>query len=164
MFIKARGPSKSGEHNLLQGNENTGSAFRREQRDGDTFEISFINTVGPMDAFDSPLYVAVNNAVLYGMRSIILGEGESVVCKMEGNSIRVLSPRPGLPRFRPEDGRVCLQTRVRQTSSGRWATQAMLGKIPGIHSQVLPLGVSAIVTSEEKLRLKLILKYSLNCS
>ena len=99
MFIKARGPSKSGEHNLLQGNENTGSAFRREQRDGDTFEISFINTVGPMDAFDSPLYVAVNNAVLYGMRSIILGEGESVVCKMEGNSIRVLSPRPGYLGF-----------------------------------------------------------------
>ena len=98
MFIKARGPSKSGEHNLLQGNENTGSAFRREQRDGDTFEISFINTVGPMDAFDIQLYVAVNNAVS-GMGSIILGEGESVVCEMEGNSIRVLSPRPGYLGF-----------------------------------------------------------------
>ena len=98
MFIKARGPSKYGEHNLLLVNENTGSAFRREQKDGDTFEISLLNTVGPMDAFDIKLYVAVNNAVS-GMGSIILGEGESVVCEMEGNSIRVLSPRPGYLDF-----------------------------------------------------------------
>ena len=109
MFIKARGPSKYGEHNLLriefrifamrtQGLPSGGS---REALDGDTFEISlrsFINTVGPMDAFDIQLYVAVNNAVS-GMGSIILGEGESVVCEMEGNSIRVLSPRPGYLGF-----------------------------------------------------------------
>ena len=60
---------------------------------------SFVNTVGPMDAIDGPLYVAVNNAVLPGMGSIILGEGKSVVCEMEGNSIKVLSPRRGYLGF-----------------------------------------------------------------
>ena len=95
MFIEA---SEFGEHNLLLGNENTGSAFRKEQKDEDTFEISFINEV-PGDAFMGPLYIAANSAVSSGKRSILLGEGESVVCKMEGNSIKVLSPRPGYLGF-----------------------------------------------------------------
>ena len=82
------------DHNSIIGLDSSASVFRREGS-GDEFEISFLEKPGTLC-----MYFAINsNHCKDGDPVMEVGQGESVKCKMEGDCIRIFSPRRGYLGF-----------------------------------------------------------------
>ena len=81
------GASTHKDHNSLTGHKRAGSSFKMEG-DGSKFEILLVRT---------PMYLAINkdHCDRKGRPVMEVGGGESIKCKMEGNYIRIISPRQG---------------------------------------------------------------------
>lgn len=81
-------------YNVLMGNKGSGSAFKKEQKTGNQFQISYVDEDPGADP-KHPMYLATNNDHPSGLRSIILGQGPSMTCEMDGDYIKIVSPKPG---------------------------------------------------------------------
>ena len=86
------------DHNSITGLDASGSGFRKEGS-GDEFELSLLDEK-PGASNRSRMYLAINGDRCKNDDPVMeIGGGESVKCKMEGDRIRILSPRQGYLGF-----------------------------------------------------------------
>ena len=129
------GASTHKDHNSLTGHKYARLSFKMEG-DGSKFEILLVGT---------PMYLAINkdHCDRMGRPVMEVGGGESIKCKMEGNYIRIISPRQGYLGYNERENiAVFVEDKIEEEKGSLWLQfkwQGLLSRLlSSIWSKVWP--------------------------